>query len=107
MNTTLFGIILGAATSAGVCAIITKLIDRWDKKHDKADAFHRLVLGLAYDRLVDSCTHCVQRGWITIDEYRDRKKYLYDPYIESGGDGTAERLWKEVEKLPMKEEENV
>lgn len=107
MNSIVAAIIAGA-TSSGVCSIILYLIQRQDKKADKRsaeeEATRKLLLGLAYDRLVENCTRIIRRGWYTIDEYHDLKKYLFDPYIASGGDGTAERLWKEMEAKPVKEE---
>ena len=43
----------------------------------------------------------IERGWITQDEYEDLNKYLYNPYREMGGNGTAERLMTEIKKLPI------
>ena len=105
MNVTIITAIITGATTSGVCSIILYLIQRHDKKADKTSALNKLVLGIGYDRLVENCTRILKRGWYSIDEYHDLKKYLYDPYVEAGGNGTAERLWKEMEHLPVKEAE--
>ena len=36
------------------------------------------------------------------DEYEDLIHYLYDPYVELGGNGSAEKVMQEIKKLPMK-----
>ena len=54
----------------------------------------------------------VDRGYVTQDEYENLRTYLYDPYKKLGGNGSAERVMKEVDKLPIhkfargKEEKN-
>ena len=108
MNAAIVTAIITGMTSSGVTGIILYLIKRHDEKADKRDAeedaTRKLVLGLSYDKLMERLTALIARGWTTVDEYHDLKKYLYDPYIACGGDGTVERLWKEYEKLPMKGE---
>ena len=37
-----------------------------------------------------------------MDEYDNLKNYLYEPYKKLGGNGTAERVMDEVDKLPIK-----
>lgn len=69
-------------------------------KHDKKDAKSRLIMGLGHDRIVFLCTKYIDRGWISHEEYDDLQKYLYIPYLEMGGNGTAKRLINMVEKLP-------
>ena len=41
-------------------------------------------------------------GSITKDEYENLHDYLYLPYQELGGNGTAEKIMKEVSNLPIK-----
>jgi hypothetical protein len=75
----------------------------FSKKSDKKSATSRLLLGLAYDRIITLGMHYIQRGWITKDEYDDFVKYLYTPYKEFGGNGLSEKIMGEVGKLPFSE----
>ena len=59
-------------------------------------------MGLAYDRLMYLGMKYIERGYITSDEYDDFQKYLYLPYKELGGNGTAERIMSELTNLPIK-----
>lgn len=71
--------------------------------HDKKDARTKMLLGLGHDRIISLSMQYIERGWITQDEYEDLNKYLYSPYREMGGNGTAERLMQEVRKLPIRQ----
>lgn len=71
-------------------------------RHDKTDAKSRMILGLGHDRIVFLCMKYIDRGWISKDEYEDLNDYLYGPYVDMGGNGTAKRLMEEVRKLPVK-----
>lgn len=70
-------------------------------KHEKKDAKTKMILGLGHDRIIVLAMSYIERGWITQDEYEDLNKYLYNPYREMGGNGTAERLMAEITKLPI------
>lgn len=71
-------------------------------KRDKKDAKTKMILGLGHDRIVTLAMNYIERGWITQDEYEDLNKYLYLPYRDMGGNGTAERLMIEIKKLPIR-----
>lgn len=58
-------------------------------------------MGLAHDRLVELGMRFIDRGMITKDEYEDYVKYLYLPYKDMGGNGTAERIKNAVDALPI------
>lgn len=66
------------------------------KVHDSSS---KLLLGLAHDRIVSQGMYYIQRGWITFDEYEDYMKYLCEPYMVFGGNGMAERVVEQVQKL--------
>lgn len=72
-----------------------------DKKTSKKDATCRLVMGLAHDRIIYLCLKYIDRGFITQDEYENLTEYLYKPYIDLDGNGSAIRLMKEIDKLPI------
>lgn len=74
------------------------------KKADKNDAERKMLVGLAHDRIVHLGMVYVNRGYITQDEYENLHDYLYVPYEKMGGNGSAKRVMKEVEKLRMTKE---
>lgn len=93
-------LILALFTASGFWTFILYLIQRRDKAKD---ATTKLILGLGYRQIIQLCMEYIGRGSITKDEYEDLIKYLYTPYIDLGGNGTAEKLVDEVKKLPIKE----
>jgi len=72
------------------------------KRSEKKDAKTRLLLGLAHDRIIFLASKYIERGWITKDEYKDLNEYLYDPYAEMGGNGTAKKIMQAVDRLELK-----
>lgn len=93
-------LILALFAASGFWTFILYLIQRRDKTKDSTA---KLILGLGYRQITQLCMEYLNRGSITKDEYEDLVKYLYTPYIDLGGDGTAEKLVDEVKKLPIKE----
>ena len=71
------------------------------KKAEKKDAKTELLRGIAHDRIVFLGMSYINRGYITQSEYDDLRTYLYEPYVRAGGNGTAERVMREVENLPI------
>lgn len=84
----------------GLSNLVMFLIQRYDKQKDSPEA--RMIRGLGHDIIINKGEFYIQRGWITRDEYEDLYEYLYKPYLEMGGNGTAEKIMKEVEKLPLR-----
>lgn len=72
------------------------------KRSDKKDVRTRMLIGLGHDRIMYLGMKYIQRGYITHDEYENLYEYLYKPYDEMGGNGSAKRIMQEVEKLPIK-----
>lgn len=72
------------------------------RKNLRKTATTRLLLGLAYDKIITLGMKYIERGWISKDEYEDFRKYLYEPYSEFGGNGVAERIMNEVQRLPLR-----
>lgn len=68
---------------------------------DKNDATKRLLIGIGHDRIMYLGMQYIERGSITADEYENLHDYLYLPYKENGGNGSAARIMSEVEKLPI------
>ncbi len=88
-------IVVAAFGSTGLWQLV-------QRKLDKKDVRTRMLLGLGHDRIMDLGMRYIEQGYITRSEYENLHKYLYKPYKEMGGNGTAERLMTEVKKLPIK-----
>lgn len=91
-----------AGLSASVVSMTTFLIARKDNKDKKKNAERDMLMGLGHDRIVFLGSQYIQRGNITKDEYENLHDYLYKPYSELGGNGTAAKIMKEVEQLKIK-----
>ena len=91
---TIITILCALLASTGFWAFFTKIID-------KKSAKTKMILGLGHDRIMDLCTKYIERGQITQGEYENLYKYLYEPYRAMGGNGSAERLMREVDKLKI------
>lgn len=72
------------------------------KKMEKKDAKSKLLLGLAHDRIIFLGSSYIERGYITKDEYENLHDYLYVPYEEMGGNGTAKKVMAAVDRLELK-----
>ncbi len=99
MNTTIITIIISVIASTGFWQF---LINWYNRKHTKMDATTRMLLGIANKIICEACQEYISRGYTTKEEYEDLKKYLCDPYFELGGDGTVERLFKDVDRIPIR-----
>ena len=91
-------IICSIFASSGLWAFI-------EKKKENKDAKTQMILGLGHDRIIYLCKHFITQGYISADEYENLHDYLYVPYKEMGGNGTAEHLMEEVKKLPSNPKE--
>ena len=87
-------IVCSVIASSGFWACIQKISDRKDVKTE-------MLVGLGHDRIIFLGMSYIERGWITQDEYENLHDYLYIPYKKMGGNGSAERIMLEVEKLPI------
>ena len=86
-----------------ICAVIASS-GFWayiQKKNERKDVKSQMLIGLAHDRITSLGMSYVKRGWITRDEYENLYDYLYKPYAEMGGNGSAKRVMDEVDKLPI------
>lgn len=90
----LVSVITGTMASSGFWAYMMT------RKEGKS-ATSRLLMGLAYDKIIWLGMAYLDKGSITKDEYEDFNKYLYEPYIELGGNGITKRIMEEVSKLPL------
>jgi len=77
-------------------------------RREKKSVERTVMLGIAFLGVKMSCRMCLERGYADVEEIEDIEKYLYEPYIAMGGNGTAKMLMDKVKNLPNKprKEEN-
>jgi hypothetical protein len=86
-----------------VCAVIASS-GFWafiQRKNENKDVKSQMLIGLAHDRIIFLGMKYLERGWISQDEYENLHDYLYKPYEKLGGNGSAQKVMIEVNKLPI------
>lgn len=92
----MLAVIVSLAASSGFWTFV-------QKKGDKKDDVKQMLIGLGHDRIIALGMSYLERGdWITQDEYENLHDYLYVPYKAIGGNGSAERVMQEVDKLQIR-----
>lgn len=95
----ILSIVVAVFASTGFWTLINNIIQ---KRNRQKDALTRLMLGIAHDRIMELSAKYIDRGYISQDEYEDFFKYYYDPYIELGGNGSAEKIVEsQIKKLEI------
>lgn len=93
---TIISALCGVLASSGFWAFVMS-------KQQRNDALAQAVRGLCHDRIMElGSTYC-QRGWITHDEFENLNEYLFKPYKGLNGNGTADKMMKEIDRLPFKD----
>lgn len=90
----LVSVVVSAIGSTGLWSFIATR-----KRTETAE--RKLLVGLAHDRIIYLGMNYIERGHITRDEYENLNDYLFRPYEEAGGNGSAKRVMDEVRKLPL------
>lgn len=88
-----------------VCSVIASsgFWTWFTRQNDKKDTKTEMLIGLGHDRIMQEGMEYIKRGYITPDEYENLKDYLWKPYSKLGGNGSAERIMKEVDKLEIRD----
>lgn len=86
--------------SSGFWGLVTYLIQRND---NLKSAESKMLKGLGHDRICYLGAMYIERGYLSKDEYENLVDYLYKPYKDLGGNGTAEKIVEDVKRLPIKE----
>lgn len=98
-DVSLIGIITAVIASTGFWQLLINIIQN---RNTNKTAQSKMLLGLAHDRICYLGEIYIKRGCITKDEYENLVVYLFEPYKKLGGNGTAEKIVTEVNKLPIK-----
>lgn len=88
--------------SSGFWAYIIARRDKKREAKEKDNVNTRMTMGLGHDRIIYLCEKYIERGWVTSEEYENLRVWLFEPYEEMGGNGTAKRLMAIVDNLPVK-----
>lgn len=94
----MFGAVMG---STGFWAFIQKKGEKQKEEKERNKASNRMLRGLGHVKIMERGLKFIERGYITKDEYEDFYLYLYEPYRELGGNGSAKKVMDEVAKLPI------
>lgn len=87
-------VICSVIASSGFWALMTKILE-------KKDVRTQMLIGLGHDRIIYLGMKYIEKGEITQSEYENLHKYLYEPYKKMGGNGSADRIMKEVDNLKI------
>jgi len=109
---TILSTVIGAIFGGSGVTLLTFLIARHDKKNDKhskeyeelSDKISTLgdaIRGQGHDRIIYLGGKYLERGGLTNEEYENLNDYIYQPYVNLGGNGTARRVMDEVNNLPI------
>lgn len=97
MSDLVLGIIVSVFASTGFWTLINTIyVNRLNKKSVERKA----LLGLLHEELKARCEEYLRVGKISLQDYEDLRKYVYDPYRDLGGNGTGEDLFNKVKTLP-------
>lgn len=93
-------IIASVFGSTGFWALVTTI---WNNHSKKVSIEGKMLRGLAHDRICELGSRYIKQGDVTKDEFENLHDYLFLPYRELGGNGTAEKIMEDVKRLPMRE----
>lgn len=107
MDNSILSFLLAVFASSGLWSVITLIVQNKlnsrNKENEEQKKMNRMVMGLGHDRITLVGMSYIERGYVTKNEYEDLITYLYNPYKDLGGNGTAELVIKKVQTLPMKQ----
>lgn len=89
-------IVFGTALSG-----LSGLYIRLKAKLKRQKIIEAAILALLHDRLYQACNFYLERGYCSVDDKKNIE-YMYKPYRELGGNGTAEHMYKQCQDLPIK-----
>ena len=89
--------------SSGFWMYMQKRSDKRNESTLKECTQSEMLRGLGHDRILRLGYTYIERGYITINEYENLNDYLYKPYKKLGGNGYADRVMEEINKLSIRE----
>lgn len=101
---TIITVVCTVFACSGFWTFVTALIQKHGRRKT-ADA--QMLRGLGHDRICYLGEKYIGQGYISKDDYENLHDYLFLPYKALGGNGTAEKIMKEIEKLPISAESRI
>lgn len=74
------------------------------RRSRKKDLNQLLLMGLVQHQITTQGLFYINQGWISEGDYDDLLNYFYKPYVEAGGNGSAERIMHRVQRLDFRED---
>lgn len=110
LNGLLGNLVAALVSAVGVGGFLWKKLDanakqdaRMQGQDDRIDKLEGVVRTMACHQLELSCHRAIERGCITFDEKQEIKR-LYDKYRGEKWNGPGEIAYKEMDKLPVRED---
>lgn len=72
-------------------------------KHTKSRTSDKLLRGISQHLIIQEGRRLIEKGYVTTSEYTNMHRGLYKPYKRAGGNGLAEKIINEVDKLPIRD----
>lgn len=101
MTGEIISLVVAVIASSGLWTFLTRVYDSRKKKLSNSE---KISLGVAHDRIMYLGGLYIKRGYISPDEYENLHDFLYIPYRDMGGNGAAERIMREIDKLPIRKD---
>ena len=108
-----FNVAIGSVLVLLVRNIIKKLRERKalnklvvQETNERFKVLENAMISLQHDRLYQLTEMYIMRGYVTLDEL-DNLEYIFKSYRELGGNGSGERRYQLVQKLPIINEKEV
>ena len=98
-----FNWLLGGCTAI-LAAAWAWMVKKYKAIHAQQTANNQGTLALLKDRLFQSCTYYIERGYCGVAD-RENIESLYNAYHAMGGNGTGTDLYNKVRELPLNKEE--
>ena len=96
----IIALVVAVFGSTGLWTLVSTI---WQAKSKKISVEGKMLRGLAHDRICELGSKYLRQGDITKDEFENLHEYLFVPYHELGGNGTAEKIMEDVKRLPIRE----
>lgn len=97
-----------ALLTGGFFSFLQFMIKRHDDKTNNVKAKNELIedalLAILHDKIYVTGSRILKEGTISAED-ANNLDHLYQPYKALGGNGTCERIIKEINELPLKVED--
>lgn len=93
-----FSNLFGVGIIGGFTLVVKYIVNIQRKRKEKTDALTLAVKSLLHNELFTLCTHFLDKGSISVNEYRNLK-HLHSSYMALGGDVAINDLMNHIREL--------